>query len=64
MKKRTSKLIMLLLGLSLLAGCFKTPSSEKPPVSSEQPPVTSVTTEEPPVSSEEPSEPPVSSEEP
>ncbi|TAH56588.1 MAG: hypothetical protein EWM49_05335, partial [Bacillota bacterium] len=67
MKKR--KLLIPLIGLALLlAGCGQTSSSEKP-VSSETPPVTSVTTEEPPVSSETPvtessEEPPVTSDQP
>lgn len=67
MKKR--KFLIPLVGLALLlGGCFGQPSEEKP-VSSETPPVTSVTTEEPPVSSETPvteesEEPPVTSEQP
>ena len=67
MKKR--KLLIPLIGLALLlAGCGQTSSYEKP-VSSETPPVTSVTTEEPPVSSETPvtessEEPPVTSDQP
>ncbi len=62
MRKRTSKLLMLLLGLVMTTGCFQT--SSQAPGSSEKPPGTSVTTEQPPSSETPPSseQPPSSSE--